>query len=228
MVLTSLPSSPSVKRRGYSLRLAPSVMQASPYGFCGNSSALAPFRDGEGVAAVRDTPNVAFVASLSGSRCPTAILWAIVSVIIDTLKRMLGAGPLSHISKEIVKGLPSRAHTNAPRAVIRVRAICRILAPRLHRRPYVMGGVVRHTVPSDGSTDIGAPLASATTDVTAPERCSGGVPDPATLTSAPPTGLAVNRLIKTRYCDNAKPPTRHVFELIHDNNITARTGVVGC
>lgn len=82
--------------------------------------------------------------------CPSAILWAVVSVVVYSINGVAVAGPRSHISIKVLERVqPAFADDNPASAVIGVALVTRIDAPSFHVRPrLVLTGFV-HSVTND-------------------------------------------------------------------------------
>lgn len=78
-------------------------------------------------------PCFPLVIHLLKRRCPTAILWAVVAVIVDAVQRVRRAGSLPHVVQECVKRLlPSLADGNAAATVPKVHRSVFVIAPLHH------------------------------------------------------------------------------------------------
>ncbi len=89
----------------------------------------------------------AIVRSLLGHGRPPAVAWLVVSVWVDSIKRVqrISArisswGPLSHVFEEILELRPSRANQDASTSVPRIGRMLRATTAVAHRRPRRVGG----------------------------------------------------------------------------------------
>lgn len=75
---------------------------------------------------------VALIARLFFDCGPLAILWPIIAIIVDTLKRERFAGTWPHVRQKGVKRIPSSAHLNATPSVILICVTFRIFTSSVH------------------------------------------------------------------------------------------------
>lgn len=87
----------------------------------------------------------ALVISLRGFASPSAIIWAIVSVIVNSVKRFT-IRPVAHIDVEVLKSKPPIANRYTSTAVVFVGRIFRVCASLLHAAPYFVHAVVKLAV----------------------------------------------------------------------------------
>ena len=96
---------------------------------------------------VLDTPRCSFIICLHLPCCPSAILWAIISVHIDpvngeTIIISSCNGPLI----EHLKRFPILANRNAASAIIFISRIAFVCASIPHACPNLMDSGIRHTM----------------------------------------------------------------------------------
>lgn len=120
--------------RQESLINRPSVFQADINGIPFQPGFLAPCRKWLRSTVVCHETVETRIPALLRSRCPLAISWFIVSVIIDTLKAFT-LWAFSHISKEILKCIPRFADSYPAINVVLVSVGFWISAPLAHSQP---------------------------------------------------------------------------------------------
>jgi hypothetical protein len=82
-----------------------------------------------------------FVVHLFEASCPSAIMWAVVAVIVNSVKRVMRGRPGPHISNEPAKIMPPTANGDSPSAVAMKQTVRVIGAPLQHVRPdHVFAG----------------------------------------------------------------------------------------
>ena len=99
--------------------------------------------------------HTALIPSLCLNRCPSAVLRSVISLVVDSVKRVLG-GPRPHVGQEGLEGSsPSFTDTNSASTIEGIEAMPGIQAPLFHACPddVLRGGVVpdRATVSSHGA-----------------------------------------------------------------------------
>ena len=81
---------------------------------------------------------VPLVVGLLNARCPAAIIWTIVAIVIFAVNLVLWRWSFAHVSKKIRKRLtPTLAHFNAATSVIFVLAIAFVVTAIQHIGPQV-------------------------------------------------------------------------------------------
>ena len=85
--------------------------------------------------------SAALVSSLLASRSPSAILWRVVPVVVDAIKRQTGR-TLPHVGKEILEFQPSLTHRDTSPAVIIELTDIRVPATPQHCSPNPVFGSV--------------------------------------------------------------------------------------
>lgn len=101
------------------------------------ASKVRPFSSGQGLSIKIISVIISFISALLGERLPSAITGLIISVIVNSTKRMLGGRPLSHILRKLFIRLPRIAYRYAARAIIFEFMIPWIGASPSHITPYV-------------------------------------------------------------------------------------------
>lgn len=87
------------------------------------------------------------VSALVGSRCPTAISWLVVSIVVDSIKRMLFARALTHvIVKSVKRDLPRIANFYSSSSPISKVFVFFITASLFHILPPSVCYAFRHSV----------------------------------------------------------------------------------
>jgi hypothetical protein len=100
---------------------------------------LSPFSNAAGDSIVRPVSVIAAVSVLLNVSGPSAIFWAVVSIIIDAIKA-LTCRPLSHVSKEVFKVFPALANLYSTASVVRPARHSWVSAPSEHACPNAIGG----------------------------------------------------------------------------------------
>lgn len=107
--------------------------------------AARPFRDGVSLTVERHSDNFPCVVCLSSGRRPSAVIWLIVEIVVDSVKRH----PLRlfpHISKEILEYLPAWANSD-PACAVRWKIFAfRVATSFPHMLPRSIGGGSGHSV----------------------------------------------------------------------------------
>jgi hypothetical protein len=78
--------------------------------------------------------------------CPSAILRAIVAIIVIAFKLVIGTWARSHIRKEILKSLPSITNGDSATAIMMEKLYVGVLASSSHGGPSAPFGGVDHSV----------------------------------------------------------------------------------
>jgi hypothetical protein len=76
-------------------------------------------------------------------RCPTAILFTVITVVVDTIERA-AVRALAHVGEEVLEREPSTANFDAATSVVGEPRVCRPSASSNHTGP----SFVRRCVPS--------------------------------------------------------------------------------
>ncbi len=80
--------------------------------------------------------HTAGVSALLFACCPAAIVWLVISLVVDTVNTVIDGRSFSHIRYEVFKGIsPSPANDNAPGSVIRKSRRLPTMAPANHTSP---------------------------------------------------------------------------------------------
>lgn len=96
-------------------------------------------------ASVFNNYRVPSVADLLSCRGPSAVLWRVWSIVVNSVNRGV-YWAISHIGQEILKRMPTLAHGNPTTSVKRVGMIVRVFAPTSHSRPRCMLRSAAHSV----------------------------------------------------------------------------------
>lgn len=140
------------------------------------------------------------VSGLLNLRCPPAISWLVIAVIVLAVKCQIFRGPRSHISQEILKLSPSLAHLNAPPAVPVIIRGLRVSTPIPHRFPDDMLCGARPPVSPLELPDLFTMEASATGCLACNQQHGFNFALRPTITTAIPNRLiAVNKMGERKY-----------------------------
>jgi hypothetical protein len=100
-----------------------------------------------------EVKRVALVVALPVTMHPSAILWRVVAVIVDTVNLVIAGRPSTHVGKETLKTIaralavdPPVADTNATSAVVGVPAPGWVAASAFHVGPHPLRRGVGHSV----------------------------------------------------------------------------------
>lgn len=105
-----------------------------------------------GVRRMLDSP-WSLIEALRGSRCPTAVLGRVRSVVVDALNREQRVWAPPHISQEILEAVaPAITDNDSAPSVVGEVVIQRIMTTGLHRLP---DHVLRHRARAFRSVDTG-------------------------------------------------------------------------
>lgn len=127
----------------------PIVIESPKNGVSEHSSSFGPARDTHGFSIEINNVKPALVPSLSFWLCPNAILWAIITIVVDTLNCMYFAWRESHILKEILKTTqPAFTDLYSSATVILVKVIIGIRASVFHSLPTSIQFCITHAMTS--------------------------------------------------------------------------------
>ncbi len=143
-----------------------------------------PLRNSHSSAVNSDNAVVSLIATLFDSSRPSTVFGCVISVIVDAFQRHTPFRK-AHVSKEIVKNLPSLADFDPPSTVSRVAGFLNVLASPLHGRPDAVNLVSGKSVPFVGRPQL-ALEASTGLSQPAPKALSGARVDFPTVTVAFP------------------------------------------
>ncbi|MCR4374155.1 MAG: hypothetical protein NUW22_04840 [Acidobacteria bacterium] len=131
-------------------------------------------------------------------RRPSAVLFAVVAIVVDAVKAVLGAWARSYVSQEGIKRLPLLGKRDAPSSVPLKAGVSRIKTPGPHRGPDLvfgqcgafLGGSMGRIDPDHSVVGHAASMAAATgrragLEITAHVRL-----DRAAFASAPPFSIS--------------------------------------
>lgn len=82
---------------------------------------------------------IASIVLLFCSGSPLAVVWLIVAIVLNAVKRQ-ASGALAHIGKKVFKFTPALADSDAPAAIVGPEAVSRVTAASQHRTPRRMCG----------------------------------------------------------------------------------------
>lgn len=123
------------RRRCQRLFDRPSALETSVNRLSTDSRFIAPFSRCHRFSAKRQESSVSIVSVLLDRRRPFAILWTIVSVIVDSIDRMLVAWTPSHVFEKGFIPRPAFTNTDASRAIVFEGAMVFVIATAEHCRP---------------------------------------------------------------------------------------------
>lgn len=77
---------------------------------------------------------------------PSAILLGIAFVIVDPSQCHFRCGPLTHVSKKVLKGHPAITNRNSAPTIVFVASILIVQTPSFHFHPVLIGRTFSHSV----------------------------------------------------------------------------------
>lgn len=125
------------RRENERIRLSGSYPSAKPLFV--DSGNLCPFRDGLGLAVLRNVPVAPHVPALLFTGRPSAVLGRVSSGSVDPVDRVSKRRALSHIPKEVLEVAPLVADSDASAAVAPPCRIVLVRAAASHRSPRGVG-----------------------------------------------------------------------------------------
>lgn len=117
---------------------APVGAKAHIYRTTWNASLFCPFRNGHGFSVMLKNLVAGVVSILDFLGSPAAVIGGVVSVVVDSVERMLRRWSGSHIGNKYLKGLPGIAYANASAAVSCISMVFRSSASVVHVDPCSM------------------------------------------------------------------------------------------
>jgi hypothetical protein len=218
----------TMRRAGHGLLRRPAALKAPLDGRRGQSRKRYPLGQRACHAVGRDQSIGASVAGLHFARHPSHISRRIGPVVVDSINRVLGRGPVANrISERDERRLPSFIHLDATPAVVRERRVAWIGAALLDLAPDTVQRCVGKAVGLEQTTARFADQAAATFCLSLQKRGRSDDGFAAAVTPAqPPNADAsgtpfVNGLNdEAPYADAAQ-----VFECSHAQALYSSTGV---
>lgn len=101
----------------------------------GQTNFSSPLRDGLSSTVQRQVAVSSLVVCLLKVGSPFTVVGFVISVVVDSVYRVLRRGAAAHISEKGQEIIPSFAYTNSTSAVIPERCQIRVVASRLHVLP---------------------------------------------------------------------------------------------
>lgn len=120
--------------------LAPSTIESVPERALVEPGAPAPLLHMQGLAARSQHAVVSFVRTLLQAGGPAGVLWGVISVYVDALKAVFGAGSAAHVHQKHVELFPRIANLNAPPTVPWVCSMGWLTASPVHVSPRCVLG----------------------------------------------------------------------------------------
>lgn len=192
-----------------------------------HSGFMRPISYAQGSSAVRDKFGHGRIVSLFCACRPMTIAWLIVAIVIDSVNHMFRRWTRSHVFKEVLKCLPSRADSYATPAVSVVADGVFVRAAFQHSLPDAMFRSVMHAVPSISA--MAAPSTPFASKVSAIDRfffsaCAAAQPESISVfcggmipNDSPKTELLASQVYETG--------TMHSrINRIHQKNLLYRFG----
>ena len=122
------------------------IMNSKPRNFCFPR----PLCNRLGFVLVRqESISATLIIILNLARRPTAILWSVWAIIINSVQGFANVR-MSHVFIKILKTLPSHAESYPSTAIVRVPTIMRIIAALFHISPNSINSSFVHSVPCRG------------------------------------------------------------------------------
>lgn len=147
----------------------PSALEPRLYHGMTEPGSPSPFGERKSNPSVANSPVGSRVAILFRFGSPSAILWAVRAVIVDSLDRVSRRWLSSHICKKALEGFPARTYGDAAASIIFISWVRDPKAARQHIRPRVIFRRICAAMCFVGFGSQAAVLASAT-DVFAPPQ----------------------------------------------------------
>lgn len=116
---------------------------------------------------VRQIATVAAVLHLLLVCSPSAVARFVVPVVVDTVE-FETSRCFAHVGKEVLEGVPSFAHLDAPPSVVYKSRMSRVETSTTHCSPYLVGGSFRHSVGCLNPALVGCGFASQATTAASP------------------------------------------------------------
>ncbi len=145
----------------------------------------APFRKCQRNPAEGQKPVIPFVIGLGKRISPSAIIFAIISVHFDSIKRCT-LRTITHIFQKIWKMIPSIAYGYPAPTIIFPNRMIRVFTSPVHFGPRAIEPVVTHTVRSRHNPHLLCPPTSARKTMAGAERAAPYFCGVSTITSAIP------------------------------------------
>ena len=115
----------------------PTFIEPGVQCFWRHSEPFCPLPNGQRFPFPSDIAIRSGIVSLDIARRPTTIAWLIITVVVNAVKCVIGAGPTANIFQKSGKGFsPTPTHLNTPPSVKAVRCSRRIGASLNHMSPY--------------------------------------------------------------------------------------------
>lgn len=96
---------------------------------------LAPCGDSLGFTGQLDQVAASGISVLLLPRSPAAVALAVVAVVVLAVDAVLRARPASHVSQEVLKGVPALADRNTPATVVSELLVLGVIATAEHLAP---------------------------------------------------------------------------------------------
>lgn len=100
-----------------------------------------------------------FVASLFKRRCPPAVAWFIITIVVDSVNRVCRAGFFAHVFIKMQKGMPAFTYLDSTSTVPSITSVVGVMASLQHLAPGFVYSSFRHSVNSIRSTNARVVLA---------------------------------------------------------------------
>ena len=101
----------------------PTSVKAAHYCAVTDTEVSCPDRDRMGCSTVRPKAVTSLVDCLFMLCCPTAVFWAIITIVIDSLNLKARLVRRSHICEKIIKHVPSFADLDSTAAIVLVAIV---------------------------------------------------------------------------------------------------------
>ena len=190
---------PLPQRRTKRLFNGPSSADSGGQTLLGNSGSFGPLTDSQGFSCVSEHDVRPPVALLHKWHCPSHIGRFVVSVRINAVNRMIGAGRGADVFEKLLeRRLPFGANRDAPSTVIRERLVVRVQASPLEVAPSgILFGVrapmgQKALCPGVGSRFLLNAAAAFRMAATKRPRLRGRCSAAITLTEPEPTAVRIN------------------------------------
>lgn len=172
-------------------------------------------------------PTITTIVSLLNTSCPANIARLVVTVVINSVERVLSGGARANVVEKFIKRV--KAKFDASTAITHISRVFRIVAPILRRLPRAIFG--RQLFNSRRSVDNVHLLtqfeSEATTRIDAPISqisSSNNAPITAVTFTQPQNLVARSASVNAHNEQFSKPPTNQIIEVVASANKRTKRG----
>ena len=216
---------------GHGTLNAPSALEAVAHNMFHTAKPCRPFSRCQALTVELQKHIPARVVALLSMRGPTAIARLIVAVVIDAINRVALGRPNAHVGDEVFEAVaPSVAYDDASTTVVS-EFVCLqwTMAPRYHRVPDVVVGVIRQAMRGVCTAGRFVAMASTRNGRASGHSSSDNVADGSAVAPADPSCFSGEPIFVWRSSDDgpaSKLLTRQVSESRHKRYFsTAKTHI---